>query len=648
MVNRYSNAQTYQGNLYTPPLDLIGKSLQYFQGQYDRNYELANTIKNNFIQSLPQDRAVANEMQRDYEKRIDEIVAKYGSDYSKASNELNNLTYSIKKDYGPGGKAGAIIGNYNNYVDWRKTQQELVEKGKALGEDLNMADSYFMNEYKGIGNFDPITGAYNRFNADQLTEYVDPDSIVQDVYKNFKPEKYKVGRTEFKNGLQTYREEEVDGISANRLHPSFTTALSNNPKYRAYLQQQAKLRGIPSDQIEQYVDGYARQRATDLSYVNKSDISKSERDPLMLVRERARYRKQEQQDFFNQFDNYQYDPTTEVTTRKESTLGKDGDWRSAYNTGSTSGIPIGPPGSGIFSVQPNLGQSASHKTFKQALNDPTYVSETGINKNLAAQIFEDKRSEYVKTGQSDTFNKKYGVDKKWTEEFDKSVAVAYKAEEANHSRVESKSIKIVSPQARTNVLKDIAGQLADPTQISVYVPGKGGIQTAKAAGLTREALVDENGKLKYSDVAYVQPGRGNPRAGYRVTTDKGTFVVVDTNTDRYNASTQIQQGMSPIFDEDKTVGNPMIIGQREMNGVVVNQYGVPEIKYEKNKSGGYDENMYMNYIDETGNITGKTKIGMEDIYKQYAPVFQNALNAGATKKEMTMFQLFPGYNDEDE
>lgn len=647
MVNRYTNAQTYQGSLYTPPLDLVGKSLQYFQGQYDKNYELANTIKNNFIQSLPQDRAVANEMQRNYETQIDAIVSKYGNDYSKASDELNKLTYQIKKDYGPGGKAGAIIGNYTAYNQWMKQQQDLVEKGKALGEDLNLANDYYMKNYKGIGEFDPISGNYNRFNADQLTEYVNPDDIIQNVYKNFKPEKHRVARTTFENGQQVTRDVEVEGISANRLTPSFNSALQQNPKYQAYLQQQSKFRGLSGKEVEASIAGYVQQRAQDLSYASDSDIVKRERDPLALLHERHRLKKQEQQDFFSAVSAFEYNPTTEVSSRKESTIDPNGDWRTSKPTMQPFGYSSNLAGTlGTDSnVRPTTKQTG---TFREALNNPEYVSSSRINKQLAQQIFEDKKNEiqqHLTRGDNGTFESKYGKDMKWTEAFDKEVAMAYKKAEASHSRMTSKAQTIVSPVARTNVLEDIAGQLADPKTVSVYKAGSMAMQTAEDAGLTRSALVDDNGKLKYSNVKYVYPGGSNPVAGYQITTDKGTFVVVDQNVDRYNASQQINAAISPIFQQGKSIGNPLLIGEVTANGQRIPQYGVPELRYEKNSSGTYDENLYMNYLDGQGNVYNRSKIGMEDIYKGYQPIFDGALGAGASKKDLTMFQLFMGGTD---
>ena len=562
MVNRYSNAQTYQGQLYTPPLELVGQSLKFFQDQYDRNYELAETIKNNFIQSLPQDRELANQMQRDYASQIDNIVAEYGSDYSRASSDLKALTHKIQKDYGPGGKANAIISNYNSYKDWRKAQQELVEKGKALGQDLNVADTYYMNQYKGIGEFDPITGNYNRFNAETLAEYIDPDSILQDVYKNFKPEKQKVSRTEFKNGLQTQITEEIDGISASRLQPSFQTALANNPKYIAYLTQQAKLRGIPEEEIGTFVQQYAGRRAMDLSYQNKANEVRSERDPLSLIYTRHRLRQQENQELIQGLtSNYQYDPTTEVTNRKSSTIDTLGNWnvKSQYDEKISFTNAVG-AGLGVSENRKGKVEN-KYTSFRQALNDPTYVAESRILKPLAEQIFEDKRLEYTKKGQAALFNTKYGYDKKWTEEFDREVAKAYKKEEASHSRVRTQSIPIESPAARTNNLRLLASRLADPSRVSVYVPGEGKVRQADELGLTRDALVDkDSGKLKYSDISYVLPDRGRPYSGFQVTTDKGTFVIVDQNTDRMNASKQIYSGLAPIFEQNQRYGNPMVIG----------------------------------------------------------------------------------------
>lgn len=113
MVNRYFNRRPYEGSFYTPPVDLIAQQLDYTQRKYDENYLLANEIKSHFIDSLPQDRRAANELQSAYSRRIDDIVKQYNGDYARASKDLNSFMYDLKKDYNPGGKAFAIASRKN-------------------------------------------------------------------------------------------------------------------------------------------------------------------------------------------------------------------------------------------------------------------------------------------------------------------------------------------------------------------------------------------------------------------------------------------------------------------------------------------------------------------------------------------------------
>lgn len=65
MVNRFYKRTPYDIGLYTPPVEAIQQTLQIAQQRYDTNYALAESIKNNFIPSLPQDRAEANRIQNE-------------------------------------------------------------------------------------------------------------------------------------------------------------------------------------------------------------------------------------------------------------------------------------------------------------------------------------------------------------------------------------------------------------------------------------------------------------------------------------------------------------------------------------------------------------------------------------------------------
>ena len=100
----------------------------------------------------------------------------------------------------PGGVANAITSNYSNYNTWLGSHQERLKKGALLAEDLNIANNYYMQNYTGIGDIDPVTGTYNRFAPEDLMDYQDPEAIVQDIWKGFKPEKRKVGTSWVENG----------------------------------------------------------------------------------------------------------------------------------------------------------------------------------------------------------------------------------------------------------------------------------------------------------------------------------------------------------------------------------------------------------------------------------------------------------------
>ena len=63
MVNRFYRRQPYDVGLYVPPIVAIQQTLANAQKNYDTNYAMAESIKNNFIPSLPQDRAEANRIQ---------------------------------------------------------------------------------------------------------------------------------------------------------------------------------------------------------------------------------------------------------------------------------------------------------------------------------------------------------------------------------------------------------------------------------------------------------------------------------------------------------------------------------------------------------------------------------------------------------
>ena len=646
-MNRYTQLNEFRSDLYAPPVDLIGKAMELSQQRYDKNLALASEIQNNFIPSLPQDRKKANELQDYYSKQVDDVVSKYRGDYSQASNDLTSLLYKIKKDFGPGGEAGAIIQNYKNYQDWMKESQDLVEKGKALGEDLNLANNYFLKNYQGIGQRDPVTGSFNRFTPETLTQHVDPEGIIQDVYKNFKPQKTRVGRTVFKNGLQTQITEEVEGISPDRLYPSFNTALQSNPGLMQYAQQKARFLGVDPEQVLGYFDQYSQQRARDLSYMNTVDEQKSERDPLMLVRERARLAKKNQEELLKSF--YQYEPTVDVVSKEQSTITPDNydqqvDWKTNVAQAlSPLGLVI-PGAAGLaFGTQvyakgaKDEAAKTAGKPFAELLKDPQYVANTRIDKPLAEASMDiqiGKLSSNPNEARA-IFDRKYGKDKKWTKEFDRKTVAYYKQNEANNSRYPVITQPIVDPDANKQVISRIAGQMLDPNRVSVYKIGSPGITSAASFGLKSEDILSKDRAIPQA--AYAKPGPGLVAAGYQIPTPKGTFVFVDQDTRRQAASDELAAGLNPIFRDGLTEGGIMPIGFDGKEKVLA----IPKVNYILNSNGLLDMRLEGHRVQQKNGsfvLTGEVyPLNLEALYQNYEEDFKGYQGSGASSKNFKLF-----------
>ena len=626
-INRFSRRTPYEGSLYEYPVELLASTMDIAQKRYDQNKEIANTIQDFVIPSLPQDRALANELQTKYAGEVDAIIKDYSGDYSKASKRLEELTRKIKKDFNPGGVANAISGNYNNYKDWLKNSQDLIEKGKVLGEDLNIANAYYMNDYKGIGQFDPVRGSYNVFTPETLTEYVNPDTIIQDVYKNFKPEKIKVGRTVFQNGIQTYVEEEQEGISQERLYPSFLNAVASDPKYMNYLHQRAKFSGIAPDALKGYVDNYTKQRAQDLSYMNKSDIQKAERDPLFLLREKKRLDKET---FSELFSPYQYEPTIEAPAAKPADLKED--WRSIFGKKEIVQTPQG--------SMPGMDYSKTkydNKNLIDVLFSQEFIDKTHINSELAKAVWKD-----VIAKDPSAYGKNYGKNKAWTEEFERSFIKTYKGTEANFSRQQPYSIKISDLGAQENILNELAGRLRNPESVNVALVGTNIEKSAASAGISAEDIIDtKTGKLRPNTVSIAIGGPGYATAGYQVHTDKGTFLFIDNTVRNSQYAQELRGAMNPLFFDGLSSSNSPIRRVNPRTGKV--EWGTLTKKIRKVVDGQYGEDLYFNPIkDIEGNDVDRTpqQTSTVEILDQYAPKFQAMLGAGATKSNQTLKSFF--------
>lgn len=108
------------------------------------------------------------------------------------------------------------------------------------------------------------------------------------MFSKLKPSKFKQGiTTPNKNGYDVYHETEKEGFQASDLQQHFAQALTNDPKYMAYIREQARFRNLSPEQVEAYVNDSVNTAAQTYAYQNTSDITKMEPNKFALEAKRA-------------------------------------------------------------------------------------------------------------------------------------------------------------------------------------------------------------------------------------------------------------------------------------------------------------------------------------------------------------------------
>jgi len=678
MINRFTRRSPYDLGLYTPPVEAIQKSMEVMQRQYEINYQVADALKNQFIPSLPQDRQLANQIQKQWATKVDDLVSKYKGNYAQASQDLRKLQSEMRNDLNPGGTAHAITTNFSQYQTWLKNQQDRLEKGKIIADDVNLANNYIMKNYQGIGNIDPVTGSFNKLQTEEVADYQDPNEIIDKVYKEFKPEKGKTSYTVFQNGLQTQVEEEFESMDPNRLNSAFQQALFSEPKYITYVQQRAKFAGVPKDQALGFVADLATQRANSLGYLNKTSGSKSERDPLALINARAaadrvniKYKNDldRQKDFENfqreQQQNFlRYEDTQKGMQAKPVDEGILKDWRSGLTSTSTS-----PEVSSVINSVTGQPYYTSKNT-KNSLNAieqenlqdflskdrekaDKILKSKNIDPILFRQIREDKLGDF-----KEEVRAKYGVDKEWTKKFDQDVFWDYQKEaKANHSLFQTYSYN-VPDVIKKQVIGEAVRQSVGDNQTEVYIPGSNVTLQALPPEIKEELADMEEGKIKgldLIDVRYVTPQAGYTAAGHKVVLPSGkSFVLVGQNMSTNQLGKRFNRAFGSLFNEGLKEGSDFVdVPYIDEKGQPRMGQGIPVREFERS-NGKYD--LAIKYKDvETGKYIQThvpTKDGVERqdlimnmpaVMQLYQQQFNSALGYQKEKGNITPNRYYENY-----
>ncbi len=276
MINRYFNPTVFKGEFYTPPVDMLASVMKEAQAQYDKNYLIADELRNKEIKALDPDRARANEIQQQTNAQIDALVKQYNGDYSKANAGLRDLLSNIRAQYRPGGEVAAIEGNYTNYNTWLANEQKRLNEGKITADDFNLARHNTLSGYKGIGQKSEA-GVYAQLNPAALPEYVDGTKPVLEILNGLKPKKKSITESrKDANGNWFNTSREVEAIDENEAAQAVSTALLSDVKWREYAMGKAQMLGVDPEQyigaeIDNYIKTYVPLRAGVLNDTRKNE-----------------------------------------------------------------------------------------------------------------------------------------------------------------------------------------------------------------------------------------------------------------------------------------------------------------------------------------------------------------------------------------
>lgn len=236
----FSRYEQYQPSQYLLPkvdLGILANVLQAKQQRFDTGYELANQLKNKYIDPLQADKPLANTLEQGWQKKIDDLVKEYDGDYTQMYRGLRGLESDINREFSPGGRAGTMQARKIEYSDWYKEQEGRVAKNEILGDQLNAMAQHTLENYKGIGEKDPITGNYKGLGLESINKYVDPFKFGREIIKEMDPHKFSVEQDSLNGKYIVRSKESGEVLKPEEIQNVVGNSLLNNREYMAYIDQ---------------------------------------------------------------------------------------------------------------------------------------------------------------------------------------------------------------------------------------------------------------------------------------------------------------------------------------------------------------------------------------------------------------------------
>lgn len=648
MINRYYNRQPLTFDFYKPNVQATGQAMEFMQKKYDTNVALADQLSANLdVNALPSDVALANTKSQEYKDQLDQMVIDANGDFSILEPKLKAFRKKIAYEYtSPKGVMYNIAARRKGFDEWEKRQIERVNKKEILADDVALARQYILKNDKGVGDYNPNTGGYNQFHADEVPVFVN----INDIYGKLKftPKEVEIGTTTFKDGKIIKNTSKQSYIDPQEAEMQIRSAYEGDPNLLSYIKWKAQYgAGVPADKAGdvafQILNADAMQRAANVGGVQtKSDKEDIQYDDLYLARYKnkleqgnIRLRQQLQNEAaasaFDLGQNpYRWDPASDKASAASKAIDPE-NWRSVvqnpFKVSEFLAANTLPGGSAIYAAE-KIGNAMSGKNSSYTGDLKTFIhgkdiESTNVNQTLSRKIFEDMnaKTDYSKLGNLEKKN------------FETNFWKTYN----NSSKNLQQGMSIaVPPKAAVGMLKSVIPRLLGG-QESVAKEGSPVLVNSKQ--VFNDAWVKKylgsDGKVDGRIGVEISPiGPGHPVAGIKLVTPDGSYVIKEQDAQLSEIFDHLSNGLSPIFTHGKPTGGQMLIGSAPDGSPV---YKYPSINYTYNPTTGtYTDNlMFKDKPDDKEGMPGT----LEQVYNNYLPTISKILGQGMSKTDNTPWQF---------
>lgn len=279
------NLPQFIDGLYTPPWQLIEKSLSQNQEGYDNAIATSNLFQDIDINAIndPVIKEQVNQIKKYYEDKSNAIaksIQENPLDWKKAKIPIQSLAKELQKDM----KTGDIARIQNAYQSLQNFLKEHEEYAKKYPGLFNQGYNYFLNEFRK----DPLR--MGNFNWENLANPIDEEKI----HKRLKD--IAADARELPNGMWKVGTEEV---SKEKVLQSAMSQVYGSPENQAFIQQQIKFKNP-----DYYDEDYAKATGGN-GYYEQIYYSNTEKDangkPKILNEKEVQ---QKEKEYLDDIDKY--------------------------------------------------------------------------------------------------------------------------------------------------------------------------------------------------------------------------------------------------------------------------------------------------------------------------------------------------------